>query len=150
MNDAQIHHTGFTVSDLERALRFWRDGLGAEVVLDQTSQGTYLGAIIGQPGARGHAVHLRLPGGEQRIELYHYLDPVGGTGEELRPIDAGFAHVAVACSDLRGLLARLVAAGGRPYGEPVRIDAGVNAGALGVYVRDPDGHTLELIQPASR
>jgi hypothetical protein len=31
---------------------------------------------------------------------------------------------------------------------PVPITAGVNAGAYAVYLRDPDGFTIELVQPA--
>ena len=42
-----------------------------------------------------------------------------------------------------------MAAGGRPVSEPVYIDGGANAGGRAVYVRDPDGHTVELFTPAS-
>ena len=31
--------------------------------------------------------------------------------------------------------------------DPVRIDSGINDGAAAVYVRDPDGYTIELFQP---
>ena len=30
-----LHHTGLTISDLERSLRFWRDGMGMEVLFEQ-------------------------------------------------------------------------------------------------------------------
>ena len=43
----------------------------------------------------------------------------------------------------------LVEAGAEPFSEPVEIDTGANAGAYGVYVRDPDGIVLELFQPKS-
>jgi catechol 2,3-dioxygenase-like lactoylglutathione lyase family enzyme len=32
---SSIHHTGLTVSSLERALAFYRDALGLEVVMEQ-------------------------------------------------------------------------------------------------------------------
>lgn len=144
---ARPHHTGLTVASLERSLPFWRDALGTEVVLDQESRGRYLGAVIGEPDAQGRAVHLRFPDNSHQIELYEYRTPAGGA-HRLRPVDVGFAHVAVVCDDLDALLARLVAAGGAPVGRPVTVDRGANVGARAVYVRDPDGHTLELIQPA--
>jgi catechol 2,3-dioxygenase-like lactoylglutathione lyase family enzyme len=31
--------------------------------------------------------------------------------------------------------------------EPVAVDSGANAGGSAVYVRDPDGHVLELFTP---
>ena len=41
----QIHHTGLTVSNLERALAFWSDALGMQVVMQQDRQGGYFEAI---------------------------------------------------------------------------------------------------------
>ena len=82
-------------------------------------------------------------GGGARIELFEFRSPRGGS-VALRTADVGFAHVCVTCDDLDALLERLVAAGGRPVSEPVAVDSGANAGGRGVYVRDPDGHVLEL------
>jgi catechol 2,3-dioxygenase-like lactoylglutathione lyase family enzyme len=56
----------------------------------------------------------------------------------------------VACDDLDALLERLVAAGGEAVSEPVVVDSGANAGSRAVYVRDPDGHTVELFTPPGR
>ena len=136
-----------TVTDIERSMRFWRDALGTEVVLDQETSRPYLGEIVGEQGAHARAVHLAFRGGATLVELYQYFEPSGGSAE-LRVVDVGFAHVAVTCDDLDDLLRRLVEAGGRPFGDPVTIDAGTNAGARALYVRDPDGHTLELLEPA--
>jgi catechol 2,3-dioxygenase-like lactoylglutathione lyase family enzyme len=149
MTRPALHHTGLTVSDLGRSLTFWRDALGMEVVLDQEATNAYLGAVVGEPGARARAVHLSFPDGGTRVELHDYHAPAGGS-VELRAVDVGFAHVAVICDDLDELLARLVEAEGRPISEPVTVDAGANAGARAVYVRDPDGHVLELIEPPQR
>lgn len=143
----ELAHTGLTVSSLERALPFWRDALGMETVLDQETEGGYLAEIVGVPGAHGHAVHLRFPGSEHRIELYEYIAPAGGS-HRMRAVDVGFAHVAVVCDDLDEVLAALIAAGGRPVSAPVTVDRGANAGARALYVHDPDGHTLELVEPA--
>ena len=49
------------------------------------------------------------------------------------------------------LVARLLAAGGTTATpEPVVIDRGANAGGRALYVRDPDGHVLELFEPPAR
>ena len=140
-----LHHTGLTVSDLERSLHFWRDAMGMEVLFQQEKAGGYLEAIVGEPGAHVLMAHLAFGGEGPRIELFQYLAPGGGRHFS-RPADQGFAHVCVACDDLGDWLERLIAAGGTPFSEPVEIDTGVNRGGRGVYLRDPDGHVVELFE----
>jgi catechol 2,3-dioxygenase-like lactoylglutathione lyase family enzyme len=144
----QFHHTGLTVSSLERALAFWGDALGAQVVMQQEKQGGYFEAIVGEHGVEVRMAHLAIDGEGHRIELFEYRSPRGGSVAP-RPADVGFAHVCVACDDLDAMLARLVAAGGSPVSGPVTVDTGANAGGRAVYVRDPDGHTVELFTPPS-
>jgi catechol 2,3-dioxygenase-like lactoylglutathione lyase family enzyme len=138
-----IHHTGLTVADMDRSLRFWRDAMGMEVVFQQEKAGGYLEAIVGEPGAHVRMTHLAFGGEGPRIELFQYLAPSGGQ-HRLRPADVGFAHVCVACDDLDERLERLIAAGATPFSKPVEVDTGVNKGGRSVYLRDPDGHVVEL------
>ena len=140
-----LHHTGLTVSDLERSLLFWRDAMGMDVLFQQEKDGGYLEEIVGEPGAHVRMAHLAFGGDGPRIELFQYLAPSGGQHLS-RPADQGFAHVCVACEDLDERMKRLVAAGGTPFSEPVVIDTGVNRGGRGVYLRDPDGHVVELFE----
>jgi catechol 2,3-dioxygenase-like lactoylglutathione lyase family enzyme len=146
MGPTAIAHVGLTVSDIGRSLRFWGDGLGMREVMKQQKRGGYLEAIVGEPGADVAMVHLEFPGGGPRIELFEYRAPRGGhvTG---RPADVGFAHVCVRCEDVDRLLERLVRHGGTPFGDPVSVDTGANRGGRCVYLRDPDGHVVELFSP---
>jgi catechol 2,3-dioxygenase-like lactoylglutathione lyase family enzyme len=144
-----LHHTGLTVGDLDRSLRFWSDGLGMRVVMRQDRQGGYLEAIVREEGAHVRQAQLELTEGGPRVELFEYLEP---RGERLdaRPRDIGFAHVAVLCDDVDALVDRLVEYGGQPFGPVVEVDAGVNRGARAVYLHDPDGHVLELFSAAPK
>jgi glyoxylase I family protein len=142
----QIHHTGLTVSNLERTLAFWCDALGMQVVVQQDRQGGYFERIVGEHGVDVRTAQIAFGGEGPRIELFEFRSPRGGR-VALRTADVGFSHVCVACDDVDGLLERLVAAGGEAVSEPVSVDTGVNAGGRGVYVRDPDGHVLELFTP---
>jgi catechol 2,3-dioxygenase-like lactoylglutathione lyase family enzyme len=54
-----LHHTGLTISDLNRSLRFWRDAMGMQVLFQQEKKGGYLEAIVGEPGA--HVRNAQLP-----------------------------------------------------------------------------------------
>ncbi|MFM7759432.1 MAG: VOC family protein, partial [Burkholderiaceae bacterium] len=107
----------------------------------------YLEAIVREPGAHVRMAHLAFEPDGPRIELFEYLEPAGGHVVG-RTADVGFAHVCVLVDDIHGVLQRLVAAGGRPLSEVIGVDTGANAGTLCVYLRDPDGHVLELFQAA--
>lgn len=140
-----IHHTSLTVSDLERSVAFYTD-LGLEVVLRQTPGGTYLQQITGFLDAHIKQAHLSLPGGGHRLELFEYVRPKGQPARS-RNCDPGNTHLAFLVDDIDGMHARLVARGVEFVSAPITIDDGVNVGAKGLYLRDPDGFTIELFEP---
>jgi lactoylglutathione lyase len=144
-----LHHTGLTVRDLDRSLGFYRDLLGMQVLFEQEKKGGYLAKIVGYEGAHVRMAHLAFPGGGHRVELFQYVEPEprGDPGE---PRDVGITHVCLAVVDLEALHGRLRAAGVEFYSDPVQVDTGANADGSGVYLRDPDGITLELFQPPPR
>jgi catechol 2,3-dioxygenase-like lactoylglutathione lyase family enzyme len=143
-----IHHTSFTVVDLDRSLAFFRDRLGLEVVSLREIRAEYFGAIVGLPGCVVKAALLRLPAAQQQIELLQYLTPptVPG-GQRPRPCDAGSHHLALQVTDLVELCRELRSHGVELLSEPVAVTAGPNAGAWAVYLRDPNGILIELFQP---
>jgi hypothetical protein len=57
-------------------------------------------------------------------------------------------HVALLVEDLNGALDRIALSGWRTAGEPQILTKGPNAGKRVVYVCDPDGTTIELMQIA--
>ena len=61
-------------------------------------------------------------------------------------VELSFSHVGFFVRDLAGLSARLKAAGCAALSEPQTATAGRNAGASIVYVRDPDGFWVELME----
>ena len=147
---SRIHHTGYTVSDLERSVAFYRDLLGCEVIATQTKQGGYLAAIVGYPDAHVRMAHLRLPDSDHVVELFEYLAPAGRHAD-VEPKNVGASHLCFVTDDLRGLYERLLAEGVSFVSPPVEVDTGFNAGGYALYLRDPDGIAVELFQPpASR
>ncbi len=141
-----IHHTSFTVADLERSLAFFRDVLGLEVLFVREVRDDYFGRIVGLPGCVVKAALLRLPGADHRLELFQYLNPPGQSYQP-RPCDPGSSHLSFLVDDLPGLHRELKNKGVAFVGEPVLITAGPNKGANGVYLRDPNGILIELFQP---
>lgn len=138
-------HTGFTVSDLERSLAFWRDVLGFELSHRPHQTGKLASEITGVPGAEISIAVLK--GYGHKIELLEYLAPVDRKHFAPRPCDVGSVHVALVVDDLDAILETIAASGWKAAGQPQTLQAGPNAGKRVVYVRDPDGTTIEFVQP---
>ena len=88
-----------------------------------------------------------MTGGGTRVELFQYVEPEGehrpasGRGTSASPTSPSAATTSTRCCE------RWSRPAATPFGEVVEVDGGVNAGARAVYVRDPDGHVLELFSP---
>ena len=139
-------HTGITVSNLECALALWRDVLGFELSHTAHQTGEMAEEITGVTGAEINLAVLKSPGGH-KIELLEYLAPSDRKHVDLRPCDVGSAHVALLVDDLDAVLNAIAASGWKAAGQPQTLKTGPNAGKRVVYVRDPDGTTIEFMQP---
>ena len=138
-------HTGITVSSLERSLAFWRDLLGFEFSHTAHQKGELAEEITGVKGAEIKLAVLKAPGGH-KIELLEYLAPADRKRADIRPCDVGSVHVALLVEDLDAVLERIAASDWKAAGKPQRLQSGPNAGKRVVYVRDPDGTTIELME----
>jgi catechol 2,3-dioxygenase-like lactoylglutathione lyase family enzyme len=145
-----LHHTCYTVSDLDRSVAFYRDLLGCEVLAEQEKEGGYLAAIVGYPDAHVRMAHLRVPGAEHVIELFEYLTPAG-TRADVEPRNVGASHLCFLVDDLPALYEQLREQGANSFvSPPVEVDTGVNKGGYALYLRDPDGISVELFQPPAK
>ena len=141
-----VDHTGITVSNLERALVFWRDVLGFELSHTAHQTGEMAGEITGVEGAEIKLAVVKAPGGH-KIELLEYLAPDERKWNvDLRSCDVGFVHVALIVEDLGPILSTIETSGWKAAGKPQTLRSGPNAGKRVVYVRDPDGTTIEFMQ----
>ena len=138
-------HTGITVSSLERSLAFWRDVLGFELSHRTRQAGELAGEITGVQGAEISLAVVKAPG--HKIELLEYHAPDNRKHvSELRPCDVASVHVALTVDDLDAVIESIAASGWHAAGTPQTLTTGPNAGKRVVYVRDPDGTTIELMQ----
>ena len=65
---------------------------------------------------------------------------------EAKLCDTGFAHLAFDVADADAAIAASQVSGFRPINPPAPIDKGPNTGSRIVYLRDPDGVTIEYIE----
>ncbi len=140
---SSIHHSAFTVSNMERSIAFYRDILGMEVLWDSVQEGVkYEGPICdkitGCPGTEQHIVYLGIGG--DFLELVEYT-PKGKALEDHKASDIGSAHVCFKTDDINALYEKLLANNMKIHCSPQdRISA------LIMYFRDPDGIILEAIE----
>jgi catechol 2,3-dioxygenase-like lactoylglutathione lyase family enzyme len=139
-------HTGITVSNLERSLAFWREVLGFELSHTAHQTGELAREITGIAGAEIKLAVLKAPDGH-KIELLEYLAPPDRKHVNVRACDVGAVHVALLVDDLDAVLERIAAFGWKAAGKPQMLTKGPNAGKRVVYIRDPDGTTIEFMQP---
>jgi len=139
-------HTGITVSNLERSLAFWQNVIGFEFSHRAHQKGEMAEQITGVKGAELQLAVFKAPGGH-KIELLQYLAPADRSeASALRPCDVGHVHVALRVEKLDELLEKISASGWKLAGEPQTLTAGPNAGKRVIYVRDPDGTTIEFME----
>lgn len=125
----RLLHTMLRVRDLERALTFYCEGLGMQVI----------SAFDSEPGrfSLRFVAYADFATGPA-IELTHNWDRI-----EPYTHGSGYGHIAIGVPDIHAMCARLVTAGGTVTTPPRCMVPGAPALAL---VQDPDGHAIELIQ----
>jgi len=135
-----VWHFSFTVSDLERSL-----------VHTQRQANHYTRQLVGYPDTDLKVAMLRIPGTDPRpsghfLELVEYVTPRGQRVDTATK-NPGSAHLALAVDDIHAEYRRLKACVVRFRSEPVLITDGRNRGGYTVYLEEPDGITIELVQP---
>lgn len=147
MSDSAIgvspSHVGICVTDLDKALRFYCDGLGFEKA-ELHDIGPEWGPSLEVEGSfELDSQFIRL--GALAIELLHYRSGGGVSGRpSARRNQVGITHLSFIVDDLDAVVARLVEHGGTLL-PATRASIGVQL----VFLADPDGTRVELMQMPS-
>jgi uncharacterized protein len=126
------------VSDLERSLAFYRDGLGLE------TRGVVAEEFVGDEATpAGAVVMFELPGGPI-LALYPRAELAKDANVALEPPKTGefsIGHLVSSRAEVDALLARAAAAGAAITDAPHERPWGIYSG----YFQDLDGHLWEII-----
>ena len=134
----RIHVITLAVDDLDRALRFYREGLGLE------SPGVGGTEFVGDDTTPAGAVAMFQLQGGLILSLYPRPELAKDASIPLGPPKTGefsIGHVVDSREDVDALLARAEAAGATLTGEAHERPWGIYSG----YFRDPDGHLWEIV-----
>jgi catechol 2,3-dioxygenase-like lactoylglutathione lyase family enzyme len=140
-----LNHTGFVVSDQERSLAFYRDMLGLKEEMNAIRDGAGISEIVGYPDAKLHIDYLSTGDLKHSLELIQYLNPPGETISPTERNAVGACHLGIVVDDLQAIYEELSTKGAKFLGPPV-VREGSLYGRKVVYLQDPDGNWLELLE----
>ena len=133
-------HLGICVSDLERSVRFYRDGLGFE-----EGPSFAIDYPISEMSGDVHLTSKFLHSGDLRIELLAFRSPAAFGTPSAHRNQRGLTHLSFSVDDLDGVAAQAVAHGGT-------IIPGTRSTPEGrihiIFLADPDGTRIELMRHA--
>ncbi|HEY8304123.1 MAG TPA: VOC family protein [Solirubrobacteraceae bacterium] len=136
--EARIHIITLAVADLERALRFYRDGLGLE---SRGIIGTEFGGDDINPGGATALFELR---DGLILSLYPRTELAKDANVPFGPPKTGefsIGHAVAGKAEVDAVLTRAQAAGATPTDRPHDRPWGIYSG----YFRDLDGHLWEIL-----
>jgi catechol 2,3-dioxygenase-like lactoylglutathione lyase family enzyme len=134
----------YTVAAPATVIRFYRDALALNIVAGSYASSSMLDALIDSPGAQYESIRATPAGDQGLIEFVSYRGIARHTYRG-RPQDSGTPGIALTVRNLTAALRRVRATGASIVtagGEPVTTAHGAQA----VFVHDPAGILVELIQ----
>ena len=135
-------HTSFTVADIDRAVVFWRDVMGFALGDLSAREGDWLGSVV---GVSGRQLPDRPP---PRPRPAPRVRPVWNRGDRRHRAAApsGTAHLAFLVEEIETAARRMLEGGASEQGRISRCSSGAAVGCLAVYLKDPDGIIVELVE----
>jgi glyoxylase I family protein len=144
---AHVHHSAVYARDVDASLRFYRDGLGLQVLMDHEFDGDWR-TLFDAPGERLRSIFLGNPDSPDTgiVELVAFAGDGTGAGVAAptpAPPRPGFFLLSFFV-DVEATLARLAAVGLDEPARRIRVP-GPGGDVEMATVRDPDGVLVELV-----
>lgn len=138
MADCRAHHVGITVSNLDRAVEFYRDVFEFDVLSRFSVSGEAFSTGVDVAGATGRFAHL--DAGSVRVELVEY-DPEGDARSAATLNQPSAKHLGFAVDDLDAFYEGLA-----DDVETLSAPQTTESGTRIVFVRDPESNLVEVVE----
>lgn len=128
MNIKGIAHVSYKTSDMEKALKFYRDGLGFKEKFS-----------LNDKQGRPWLIYLEIVSG-QFIEIFYDYDRL--QNEQKKDKKIGYLHLSIEVNDIRKMKEDLINKG-------ITLDSDIGMEADHTYqlwVSDPDGNRIEFME----
>ena len=141
MSQLTAHHFGITVADLERAVAFYTETFDLPVIAEFEVSGEAFADAVDVPGATGSFAHLDT--GDARVELVEYEPAATDDGPAPALNRPGATHLGLEVADLDAFYEGL-----DDDVETLSPPRTTASGSKILFVCDPEGNLVEVIEPA--
>ena len=137
-----LNHIGISITDLDRAISFYRDLMGLELITEPFPfEGPMFSSVMGLESAAGRMCVMR-KGGLQ-LELFEFALPRPASKDPNYSVgNHGLSHFGIDVENIDATYERLLTAGVRFHCPVMQFPSGVKA----TYGRDMDGNVFELLE----
>lgn len=137
----KIRHIGIVISDIKKAIHFYRDILGLKIKRKMLETGKYINDILALKKVRVKTVKMSDNNGNLIELLYYESHPRKPLKRDV--CDIGYSHISFTVENLASEYRRLKEKGVKFNAPPQRTPDGY---ARVVYCNDPDGNFIELVE----
>ena len=138
----ELRHVGLVVTDIEKALDFWQNMLGFELVKRMEESGQHLDQMIGLQGVRVTTAKLK----DQNlgmVELLQFHSHPDKSQWDGTPFSTGLTHIAFTVTDIEKTYEDFKRAGVEfPASPQLSPDGTVKV----IYAKGPEGLLMELVE----
>ena len=138
-----IRHFGLVVSNLEKALVFYRDLLGLCVQGKTDENGDFISKILFSENVKLKTVKLSANDNSTRLELLEFDNPSINSTRKTSLFEPGFTHISLTVKNLDELCVRLKNSNIEFNSQPT---ISPNGSLKVVFCKDFEGNYLELIE----
>jgi catechol 2,3-dioxygenase-like lactoylglutathione lyase family enzyme len=139
-----VYHIGVVVKNLDKAVKFYTEGLGLECEELFEAEGELLSRVVGVPGARMRVASLVADDGVLLV-LVQYLNPKVTIRDKAQQDDrtmSGSTHIAFMVENALAMYRKLRKMGATAEAPPIETIPGHKT----CYMQDPDGNWIELVE----
>ena len=142
-------HCGFTVTNIERTVDFYKNILGMELIVKGTNEGETLGISLGLKESKARIKVAFMKAGDTLVEFIEYVEPKSKPCPK-DPSVAGSSHISFRVDDINETRKKLENAGVKFLSDVNVVEQGEFRGAKWCYFRDLDGIPMEIAEEIPR